>query len=91
MESAKDLKKVYDIFLSVPGMNDPVKINLQISRKNVLVLTQLITKGLSKEEGKIKELLEVVSKETLDEIGNIANDLLEKSGLVLLNEKLSNF
>ena len=39
MLSAKDAAIVYETLLSSPGMNDSVKVSLQLPRKNVLLLT----------------------------------------------------
>jgi len=88
MEKVKELKQLYDLFLSVPGMNEAVKIDLTITRKNALLLAQVIQKGLLKEEGGNEELLGVISKESQEELGTIAAEFLQKAGLVELNEKL---
>ncbi len=88
MEKMKDLKQVYDLFLSVPGMNEAVKIDLKITRKNALLLAQVIQKGLIKEEGGNAELLGVMNKESVEELGAIAGECLHKAGLVELSEKL---
>ena len=42
MLTTNDVAKVYDTILSIPGMNDTVKIDLRISRKNVLLLNHVI-------------------------------------------------
>jgi hypothetical protein len=47
MMNAKELASVYDTILSIPGMNDPIKIDLKVSRRNVLLLSQTINKALS--------------------------------------------
>jgi hypothetical protein len=39
MMNAKELASVYDTIMSIPGMNDPIKIGLKISRRNVLPLS----------------------------------------------------
>jgi hypothetical protein len=48
-----DLAKVYDTVLSIPGMNEALKIELRIPRKNVLLLSKVIERGLAQdgEEG----------------------------------------
>ena len=35
MLAKTDVNKIYDTLLSIPGMSDPVKIILNIPRKNV--------------------------------------------------------
>lgn len=90
MLSTNDVVKVYDTILSIPGMNETVKIDLKISRKNVLLLSSVIERGLSiKEDDKSSKLLNSVPKENLNELKALAADCLQKAGLVELNEKLS--
>jgi hypothetical protein len=38
MLTANDVVKVYDTILTIPGMNDTIKIDIKMSRKNVLLL-----------------------------------------------------
>ena len=85
--------KIYETILSMPGMNDTVKINLQVSRKNIFVLTKLIEKGLAagKSDEKLTVILDTVAKESLKEINELAGELLAKAGLADMNEKLKNF
>jgi hypothetical protein len=42
MLSTDDVAKVYDTILSIPGMNEIVKIDLKITRKNVLLLNRVM-------------------------------------------------
>lgn len=88
-----DVAKVYDTILSIPGMNDDVKLNLKTSRKNLLLLTKVIERGLNGKETDDKSvgILEIVPKETLQEIGEITSQLLNKAGLTEMNEKLKSF
>ena len=70
-------------------MNETVKIDLRISRKNVLLLNRVITKGLlagntDTEHG----LLSSVPEENLSQLKIIAEDLLQKAGLIELSVKL---
>ncbi len=37
MLTTNDVARVYDTIMSIPGMNEPVKIDIKISRKNVLI------------------------------------------------------
>ncbi len=46
MFSTTDIAKIYDTVLSIPGMNETVKIDLRIPRKNVLLLLKVIERGL---------------------------------------------
>ncbi|UCS95223.1 hypothetical protein KZP23_09535 [Echinicola marina] len=90
MLTTNDVAKVYDTILSIPGMNDTVKIDLRISRKNVLLLTHVIERGLAlKDDEKSEGLLSSVPEESLEELKTIADQYLEKSGLIELSEKLN--
>lgn len=89
MLTTNDVAKVYDTILSIPGMNETVKIDMKISRKNVLLLNSVIKRGLSaKDDDKSSNLLESIPEETLHELKNIADDYLTKAGLTELSEKL---
>lgn len=90
MLTTNDVARVYDTILSIPGMNDTVKIDLRISRKNVLLLNHVIERGLVvKDDEKNNGLLSNVPEENLEELKNIAGQYLEKAGLIELNEKLN--
>ncbi len=89
MLSTDDVAKVLDTILSIPGMNETVKIDLKITRKNALLLNRVIERGLSmKDEDNGSGLLDKVSEETLKELTLVANDCLKKAGLTDLSEKL---
>lgn len=51
MLNTTEVAKVYDTILSIPGMNETVKLNVQISRKNILLLKRVIEKGLNAKDG----------------------------------------
>ncbi|MEN2416170.1 MULTISPECIES: hypothetical protein [Flavobacterium] len=88
MITKNDVAKVFDTVLSIPGMSETVKIDLKISRKNVLLLSHLITTGLdSKKEDSM--LLESISSDSQQDLKSISEECLIKAGLVELNEKLS--
>ncbi len=91
MLTTNDVAKVYDTILSIPGMNETVKIDLKISRRNVLLLNSVIERGLTVKDGddKSSNLLDIVSKETLQELSNLSDDCLKKAGLTELSEKLN--
>lgn len=92
MLTKNDVAKVYDTILSIPGMSETVKIDLKISRKNVLLLNHVIERGLLLTTGTDdSDLLNSVPPESLGELKSLATDCLQKSGLTELSEKLSNF
>jgi hypothetical protein len=88
-----DVEKVFDTILSIPGMNDEVKVSFKTSRKNLLLLNKVIERGLHGKDSEDKSLsmLEIVPKETLEQLGDIAGQLLTKAGLTEMNEKLKTF
>ncbi len=93
MIAKNDVAKVYDTILSIPGMNDEMKVSLKISRRNLLLLNKLIERGLNGKESNDQSIsvLDTVPKETLQELSNIAAELLSKAGLTEMNEKLKAF
>jgi hypothetical protein len=89
MLTTNDVAKVYDTILSIPGMNETVKIDMRISRKNVLLLNSVIKRGLmAKDDDKSANLLESIPQEALQELDAIADDYLTKAGLTELSAKL---
>lgn len=92
MLTTNDIAKVYDTILSIPGMNDTVKIDLKISRKNVLLLNRVIERGLkTNQDDKSSNMLDVVPQDALQELTSLADDCLKKAGLTELSEKLKSF
>jgi len=87
MITKNEVAKVFDTVMSIPGMNENVKIDLKISRKNVLLLNHFVEQGLllEKDSGSI---MGNISEEGLTELKNIAEECLHKAGLVELNLKL---
>ncbi|GLU56250.1 hypothetical protein [Dyadobacter frigoris] len=90
MATTIDIALIYDTVLASPGMSENVKINLSVSRKTVLLLTQTIEKGLQafqmNEQG--SNFSEFAGKQSLAELDGIISDCLQKAGLTELNEKL---
>jgi len=93
MSVKTDVAKIYETVLSIPGMNENVKIAFSIPRKNVLLLSKIIERGLSAEDpdNKIFSVLDMVPKQTLQELQALPADLLEKAGLTEMNQKLQAF
>ncbi|KIO54478.1 hypothetical protein IW18_02885 [Flavobacterium hibernum] len=90
MMTTNDVAKVFDTVLSIPGMNDVVKIDLKISRKNVLLLNHVIERGLSaKGNDKPSILMSSIQEENLQELKLFGEECLQKAGLIELSEKLS--
>jgi len=88
-----DIVRVYETVLSIPGMNEKVKIGVQTSRKNLLLLNKVIEKGLNEKgvDDKTIGIIESLPEEVIRELKEIAVQLLEKAGLTEMNEKLKSF
>lgn len=92
MLTTTDIAQVYDTILSIPGMNDTVKIDLRISRKNVLLLNRVIERGLIvKGDDKSPNILSAVPEDVLKELTLFSEDCLKKAGLTELSDKLKSF
>ncbi len=92
MLTTNDIAQVYDTILSIPGMNETVKIDFKISRKNALLLNRVIERGLTLKQGdKSSNLLDIVPQDALQELTSLADDCLKKAGLTELSEKLKSF
>lgn len=46
--------KLYDTVLSIPGMENEIKITLKVSRKNQLLINKVIERGLNGKESEDK-------------------------------------
>jgi len=88
MLTTNDVAKVYDTILSIPGMNETVKIDMRISRKNVLLLTSVIERGLSDKGEEKSGLLSNIPQESIAAFRTLAEEALQKAGLVELSQKL---
>jgi len=86
--TTSEVAKVYDTVLSIPGMNESVKIDVKINRKTVLLLNSVIERGLNIKDGDEKGLLELIPKETVDELKTFSEECLNKAGLKELSEKM---
>lgn len=89
MLTENDAAQVFDTILSIPGMNEPVRIDLKISRKNVLLLHHVIERGLLENEGSPSVLLQRTAEENINELKQLSADCLSRAGLTELSEKLA--
>lgn len=88
----KELANVLETLLSVPGMSDPVKIDMKLPRKTVLLLAHVLEKGLTaKKDEKGSAWSEAVGAEQFDEIRQFAGEALQKANLTELSDKLKKF
>jgi len=90
MLSVKDLSIVYEALLSPDTMSTSVKISLNITRKQALLLSKVIERGLSvqQEDGQVG-ILSVVDGTELTKLQGLSADLLKKAGLTEMIDKLN--
>jgi len=86
--AAKEIFQIYDTVFSSPGMSDNVRIDMRVSRKNVLLLSRLIEKGLGANAYEKDEIFTHLSKDTIEELENLRAEILKKAGLTEFSEKL---
>jgi len=93
MLAKNEVTKIYETILSIPGMNDQVKIVINVPRKNILFLSKAIERGLTIKDpdDKTANVLDMVPKEDLKELLTLAGDMLDKAGLTSMNQKLNTF
>lgn len=89
MLTENDAAQFFDTILSIPGMNETVKIDLKISRKNVLLLHHVIGRGLIENQSSPSVLLQRSGEENIAELKQLSADCLARAGLAELNEKLA--
>ena len=89
MLNEKEVSLLYETLLSAPGMNDVVKLDLRIPRKNVLLLAKVIEKGLqTKPSEPLEGLLRAAGEGSQEALQQISSELLQKAGLSDMNTKL---
>jgi hypothetical protein len=83
MLEKKDVAKVFETVMSIPGMGENVRVDLKMSRRNVLLLGRVIERGLAVKtpEGGPPDILDTVAKNVLDELSGVTGEMLEKAGL----------
>ena len=90
MLAKTEMTRIYETVLSIPGMGDNVKIALCLPRRNVLLLSKVIERGLSVKDtdDKFFNVLDMVPKENLQELLVLSAELLDKAGLTDTEKKL---
>ena len=83
MLTQKDLSKLYETVLRSPGMGDGVKVSLQVSRRNVWLLTQMAERGLNSPDAG-----QALPTEWLEGLETLLSELLKKADLVAFSESL---
>ncbi|HEY8690518.1 MAG TPA: hypothetical protein VIM07_14880, partial [Chitinophagaceae bacterium] len=76
--TSKEKSKIFETVLSSPGMNEKCKINLMISRQNILLLSRLIEACLLSDKKNFDdEIISALPKESLEEFRGIHEEILK--------------
>lgn len=80
---------VYDTVLCTPGMEEQVKVDFKSERRVLLLLSQVLERGLvAKPADGAFGLPDVADKDSIGVLRKLSADWLEKAGLTALNDKL---
>lgn len=89
MLNENEVALLYETLLSAPGMNDVVKLDLRIPRRNILLLAKVIEKGLQTKPGETLEgLLRAAGEGSQEALQQVSSELLQKAGLSDMHNKL---
>jgi len=91
MKSGNEMEGMLEILLSVPGMEESVKVGINLSRKQVMLMNNVIREGMAVKGGMVEDLLKVLPNESGASLQQMADELLEKAGLTALHAKVSKF
>lgn len=87
MLSGKEMMIVYEMVPVMPGINDPLKITMNISRKLALLMAKMIEIGMQNREDQ-PGLFSIVDDATMEQLKKLPEDILERAELTKWNEKL---
>ncbi|WP_343566238.1 hypothetical protein [Sphingobacterium sp.] len=91
MKTKKEITGMLSILVSVPGMEDTVKISLNLQRKQVMLLSNVIREGMKTDQGMVGDLLAVLPSECYNELIKLSEELDAKAGLTELQHKVKQF
>ena len=89
MLSPKDAAIVFETLVTSPGMNDNIKVSLQLPRKNVLLLVKLIELALTVREEEQGSLIHILNGSGAEGMSQVNTQLLQKAGLTDMYERLN--
>ncbi len=84
-----EMNQLYETLLCSPGMKETVKVDVRISRKSILLLSQIIQKGLSESGSQASEFATIAGAESSSELQEMLKACLEKANLFELDERLA--
>jgi hypothetical protein len=82
--ASKEMVKIYDLVLNGPGMGEEFKLNLAVSRRQLLLVCLLVEHGVNPVKERAEELAALLSKETSAELSALIPEILKKGGQGLL-------
>jgi len=82
---------VFETMLSLPSMDETIKLSSGIKRKHVLLLSLVIEKGIAAESPEISNLLTAMGQEASADLIKLSQDYLEKAGLTALSQNLKSY
>lgn len=88
-EVKKEKSKVFETILSSPGMQEKCKVNLTLSRQNIIFLGRLIEAGLTAEKNYPEdEIIAALPNSSRDELKLIQEEILSKGNLAEFYQRL---
>ena len=87
MLTAKEVTLFYETLLANSWMEEQVRVDLRLSRRNILALSKAIEVGLTEEVRAADSLLAATTRD-VDVLGVIPADLRKKANLMEMYEKL---
>ena len=85
----KEKSRIFQTILSSPGMNEKCKVNLVMSRQNILLLSRLIEAGLLTDKNPFEdEIIGALPEDSLLQFKDIHEEILRKGELTEFYEKL---
>ncbi|SEJ52631.1 hypothetical protein SAMN05216327_11219 [Dyadobacter sp. SG02] len=88
MENKVEVNLLFETLLSSPGMNEPVKLDMKLTRKATLALAAGLQAGLTGAKEGPSSLLFFAGEAVAADLGDFIERLLSKAGLIEVHEKL---
>jgi len=79
--SSVTTRQSYAVILKMPDLKNRVKLDIRISKKDLLFLARVIDVSLAAEVKKEDDLLALLSDETRAELKNIKDEMLKRAEL----------
>src|SRR5438128_1991476 len=81
--------KIFDTILSSPGMNEKCRINLLMSRRNILLLSRLIEVALLTDKNVFEDdIVSIMKENSLTEFKSVYEEILTRAQLTDFYERL---